>query len=585
MRDSFARALVGRTLAGRYELGEAIGAGGMSVVYRGQDRVLGRPIAVKVVSLPADSDEMRLNLRERFRREAASAARIAHHPNVVQVYDYGTDPELDLDFIVMELLRGRDLKQALALSAIPQAEALRIVREAARGLAAGHREGIVHRDVKPANVFLVGEGGVLDYVRILDFGIAKPMEPDDDALTLTTMGQLPHSPAYASPEQGSPDTQVTPASDVYQLGLIAYELLAGERPYTEAGRKRLHEGEAVPPAQTPRWAAVPAPLRAVIERALRHDPAARYPEAGAFADALADAEEAALRPADDDDRTMLATFTPAPTAAASATSPAPSAMDDAGRRDDAGDVTGLAPALMAAEPVSTEPVSLPPVPRQGRRMTPAVWGIPLVLLVLALAVWTARHRGGARADGAVAADTGALAGLHGTFLRLQGAASAALDSAGDTVAAAPPDTAPPPPPDTPRTPSPEAAAATATQQAVVDMHSAWSTGDLDRMMEHYASRVDYYGVENASRSFVRGKVRDTVRKYDRRIITIKRQATMLEGPARARVVVDKDWDFTGHGERWHGSMRQELTMRLEDGAWKIVGEKAVQIYEDKREKV
>jgi len=585
MRQAFERALVGRTLAGRYELGEAIGAGGMSVVYRGQDRVLGRPIAVKVVSLPADSDEMRLNLRERFRREAASAARIAHHPNVVQVYDYGTDPELDLDFIVMELLRGRDLKQALALGSIAQAEALRIVREAARGLAAGHREGIVHRDVKPANVFLVGEGGVLDYVRILDFGIAKPVEPDDDALTLTTIGQLPHSPAYASPEQGSPDTQVSPASDVYQLGLIAYELLAGERPYTEAGRKRLHQGEAVPPAQTPRWAAVPAPLREVIERALRHDPAARYPEAGAFADALADAEAAALRP-DDDDRTMLATFTAAPLVASAAASPShvSAVADDAGRTDDADDVTGLAPALVAAEPVSTEPVSLPPVPRQGRRMTPAVWGIPLVLLVLALAVWTARHRGGARAGAAVAADTGALAGLHGTFLRLQGAASAALDSApADT--AAPPDTAPAPPPDTPRAQSPEAAAATATQQAVVDMHSAWSTGDLDRMMEHYASRVDYYGVENASRSFVRGKVRDTVRKYDRRIITIKRQATMMDGPGRARVLVDKDWDFTGHGERWHGSMRQELTMRLEDGAWKVVGEKAVQIYEDKREKV
>ncbi len=582
MRQAFERALVGRTLAGRYELGEAIGAGGMSVVYRGQDRVLGRPIAVKVVSLPADSDEMRANLRERFRREAASAARIAHHPNVVQVYDYGTDPELDLDFIVMELLRGRDLKQALALGTIPLAEALRIVREAARGLAAGHREGIVHRDVKPANVFLVGEDGALDYVRVLDFGIAKPVEPDDDALTLTTAGQLPHSPAYASPEQGSPDTQVTPASDVYQLGLIAYELLAGERPYTEAGRKRIREGEAVPPAQTPRWTAVPTPLRAVVERALRHDPARRYPEAGAFADALADAEAAALHPGHDE-ATVLAAFTAAPAAAAASSAPTSEVGSDVDRVADADDATGLAPPLVAPEPVSTGPVSLPPVRRQGRRMTPAVWGIPLALLVLALAVWTARHRAAARTGGAFAADTGALASLHGTFLRLEGAASAALDSTPDTIAA-PPDTAPTPR-DTAPAPTPEAAAAAATQQTALDLHSAWSAGDLDRMMEHYASRVDYYGVENASRSFIRGKVRDTVRKYDRRIITIKRQATMMQGPATARVLVDKDWDFTGRTERWHGSMRQELMMRLEDGEWKVTSERAVQIYDDKHERV
>lgn len=588
MRDSFARALVGRTLAGRYELAEAIGAGGMSVVYRGMDRVLGRPIAVKVVALPADTDEMRANLRERFRREAASAARLAHHPNVVQVYDYGTDPELDLDFIVMELLRGRDLKQALARGAIDPAEALRIVREAARGLAAGHREGFVHRDVKPANIFLVGADGRLEYVRVLDFGIAKPVDPDDDSLTLTTAGQLPHSPAYASPEQTAPDTTVTPASDVYQLGLIAYELLAGARPYTEADRARIHAGEPVQPARPPRWTAVLAPVRAVIERALSHDPAARYPDAGAFADALADAEDATLA-ADDGDHTMLATYAAASAAIASeadaggAAGTAPSvadipALEAAATADDE---TGLAPvAPSIAEPVSSAPVSPPPVPRQRRGMSPAMWGIPLVLLVLAAAVWTARHRGGARATG-MAADTGAVAALNDTFLRLEGAASAALDAPADTVAAAPADTAKR---DTTPAPPPQVDAAAATQQVVVDLHSAWSAGDLDRMMEHYASRVDYYNVPNASRSFVRGKVRDTVRKYDRRVITIKRQATLMQGPGEARVLVDKDWDFTGRSEHWFGSMRQELTMRLQDGGWKIVGERAGQIYNDQHEK-
>jgi serine/threonine-protein kinase len=582
MTQPFARALVGRTLAGRYELGESIGAGGMSVVYRGQDNVLGRPVAVKVVALPADTDEMRDNLRERFRREAASAARIAHHPNVVQVYDYGTDPELDLDFIVMELLRGRDLKQALAQGALSQGEALRIVREAARGLSAGHREGIVHRDVKPANIFLVGMDGRLEYVRVLDFGIAKAVEGDDDQLTLTTHGQLPHSPAYASPEQTDPGTPVTPASDVFQLGLIAYELLAGQRPYTEADRKRIRAGEAVPPAQTPTWAAVPAPLRGVIERALSHDPAERYPDAGAFADALAHAEDAALsHHGGHDDHTLLATVAaaPVPVAAPPPSPPAPTVPADA-VEDDA---TGLA-AVASPEPVSSAPVSLPPVPREGRRMTPAMWGIPLVLLVLVLAVWTARNRGRARAGATVVADTGALASLHGTFLRLQGAASAALDSGpGDTAVAAAP--AASGPVDTSQIQSPQAALAATTQKAVLDLNAAWSVGDLDRMMEFYGRRVDYYGVENASRSFVRNRVRDTIRRYDRRQITIKRQATLMDGMETARVLVDKDWDFTSDDERWYGSMRVEVTMRLTDGEWRVVSERAVQIYNDKRERV
>ncbi|HEX9938163.1 MAG TPA: serine/threonine-protein kinase [Longimicrobium sp.] len=579
MTQPFARALVGRTLAGRYELGESIGAGGMSVVYRGHDNVLGRPVAVKVVALPADTDEMRDNLRERFRREAASAARIAHHPNVVQVYDYGTDPELDLDFIVMELLRGRDLKQALAQGALSRGEALRIVREAARGLSAGHREGIVHRDVKPANIFLVGVDGRLEYVRVLDFGIAKAVEGDDDQLTLTTHGQLPHSPAYASPEQTDPGTPITPASDVFQLGLIAYELLAGQRAYTEADRKRIRAGEAVPPAHTAAWAAVPAPLRAVIERALSHDPAGRYPDAGAFADALAHAEEASPLHHDvHDDHTLLATVAAAP--APVVAPPVPPAPPGEPAVDDA---AGLA-AVAAPEPVSSEPVSLPPVPRLGHRMTPAMWGIPLVLLVLVLAVWTSRNRGRARAGATVAADTGALSTLHGTFLRLQGAASSVLDSApGDTsVATAPPGSGPV---DTSQIQSPEAALAATTQKAVLDLNAAWSVGDLDRMMEFYGRRVDYYGVENASRSFVRNRVRDTIRRYDRRMITIKRQATLMDGLETARVLVDKDWDFTSDDERWYGSMRVEVTMRLTDGEWRVISERAVQIYNDKRERV
>lgn len=564
MRQPFERLLVGRRLAGRYELAEAIGAGGMSVVYRGTDLVLGRPVAVKVVGLPADSEEMRANLRERFRREAASAARIAHHPNVVQVYDYGTDAELDLDFIVMELLRGQDLKEALRRTSLPRDEAVRVLVEAARGLAAGHQEGIVHRDVKPANVFLVGEDGRTEYVRVLDFGIAKPVEPDDESLTLTGTGQLPHSPAYASPEQLDPDAPVSPASDVYALGLIAYELLTGARPYGDAERARIRGGEEVPPAASARWATLAAPLRTVVSRALRRDPAARYSDAGAFADALEAADGVdALAAAEgdatllDDDRTAMLH----PAAAPHPPSPATPVMALPG----------------PVEPVSAEPLAMPSVPMRGRRFAPAIWGIPLVLLLLAIAVWASRRNRAPQAGSIAAADTGAIAALHDKFLRLQGEVAAPGAERAPTVAVPEPAAATPE--------ERERAKAAAVQTAVLDLHSAWAAGDLDRVMSHYADRVDYYGVEGQPKSFVRADRARTVQRYPRREITIEGQATMFEEPDLARVMVTKSWNFEGSGERWTGRMRQELRMRNIDGTWLIVSEKTNRVYDQDRERI
>jgi serine/threonine protein kinase len=290
----------GELLGGRYELLEPIGHGGMSTVYRARDRTLDRPVAVKVVQHDPAAHGDPARLRERFRREAASAARIPPHPNVVQVYDYGTDPAGDRDYIVMELLHGRDLKAVLRERRPGTSEAVRVLLEAARGVAAGHRAGIVHRDVKPGNLLLTGEGPHAT-VRVLDFGIAKALEgePDED---LTLVGHVPHTPAYASPEQRAPGRALSPASDVYQLGLVAYELLAGERPFDRADRERIARGEVVPLPRRGDWERIPAPLRAVVERALRPDPADRYPDAAAFAEALAAAWE--------DDRTLVASGAP-----------------------------------------------------------------------------------------------------------------------------------------------------------------------------------------------------------------------------------------------------------------------------------
>ncbi|HYJ79934.1 MAG TPA: protein kinase [Longimicrobiaceae bacterium] len=562
MTHPFGRALVGRTLAGRYELEEVIGSGGMSVVFRGRDGTLGRAVAVKVVSLPADSDEARENLRERLRREAASAARIPPHPNVVQIFDYGTDAELDLDFIVMELLRGRDLKHALAEGPLPPGEALRVLREAAQGLAAGHRVGIVHRDVKPANVFLA-EDGEPGSVRLLDFGIAKPLE-DDGADTITTLGQLPHSPAYASPEQLDPEVPLAPASDVYQLGLIGYETLTGERPFSEQERVRIRGGEDVPLVATPRWSTVPAAVRAVIARALGRDPAHRYADAGEFGEALADAEDA-------EDGTVLQ-------------APAPS------------DHTMVMPAATAAAP------ALPPARSRvaagraaagiARRRSPALLAIPLVV-VAALALWAASQRGGEAESPAVVtpvpADTGDFAALEEEFLGLQGAASGALASGALTDSARAPLPSPVPPPAGDESlleaEGRERGEAAEVQRAVADANQAWVAGDLTRHVSHYADRVDYYSAEGVTRDFVRQDRAKDLAKYDEREITIRRQAVAFRPDGRAMDLVDKTWTFAGSGERWTGSMRVQLILEKRSGRWVIVSERSSNVDYSRKERI
>ena len=602
MRRGFEGLMVGRTLAGRYEVLEAIARGGMSVVFRGLDRTLGREVAVKVVSLAAGSDAALPNFRERFRREAASAARI-QHPNVVQIFDYGTDPELELDFIVMELLRGSDLKEAMREGPIAGPEALRILVDAARGVAAGHRAGIVHRDVKPANVFLGGERE-LHVVKILDFGIAKPLG-DDPELALTTIGSLPHSPAYASPEQLNPDQPVTAASDVYQLGLIGYEMLAGRRPYDEAERVRVRAGETVPLPVTDEWSATPAHIRAVIERALRNDAADRFPDAAAFAEALAGAHA--------DDATAFHAGPAVPVAAAPVAAEPVVVPDPDGTElvsATAGVPIAAPPAPAVPPPTAREaaqarmagiPVTPPSARRPAWPRTPVVWIVPLLLL-LAVAVWAAR-RGGDDADPAVAAapgaapreaalpaDTGSLAALDEEFVRMQGVVAREAASRPAPAPATQPggpgsqpgQAVPPvaiPPAGTPPVAAPPQAdvlaqARTEITAAVRDLNAAWVDGDISRHMAHYGSRVNYYNSERLPRAGVRRDRARDLRRYEQRRIAIHAVDVQFVEPDRARVLVDKEWVFGGDGRTRQGRGMQEYVFKRDedDGKWYVVSE-------------
>ena len=263
----------GRVLAGRYRLLEAIGGGGMATVHRARDEVLQRDVAVKLLR-PWLADDPAVE--ERFRREALQAAKL-NHPHIVSVLDLGRDG--DDDFLVMELVVGETLAQRSAREGpFPPAEAARIGAQLAAGLAHAHEHGLVHRDVKPANVVLDERGA-----RLTDFGIAKSVE---EAVHLTGTGLVMGTAGYLAPEQLS-HRPVDARADQFALGCVLFELLTGQPPYgtgtpVEVAARRF----GPPPRASAAAPGVPAPLDAIVMRAMAIDPADRYPDAAALAAAL-----------------------------------------------------------------------------------------------------------------------------------------------------------------------------------------------------------------------------------------------------------------------------------------------------------
>ena len=277
---------------GRYVLVEEIGRGSMGTVYRASDPLIERTVAVKTVQL-AKLDDGSLEPRMRFLREAKAAGRLSH-PGIVAVFDVG---ELeDAAFIVMEFVEGRSLKEVLESgNRVSLATAAEIVRQAADALAAAHRSGVIHRDIKPGNVMLTRAGTV----KITDFGIARI-----DQSQRTRTGVLVGSPGYMSPEQLS-GKQVDGRTDVFSLGSVLYELATGAGPF-DAERPedvlQLMTNIVSRPHQPPSRAnpEVPASIDAIVERALAKDPAKRYPTAAAMAVDLRAALARDLHPAAED---------------------------------------------------------------------------------------------------------------------------------------------------------------------------------------------------------------------------------------------------------------------------------------------
>ena len=251
---------IGTMIAGRYHIEEVIGEGGMATVYRATQMLTDRSCAIKVMSAAFAKEA---TVRERFRREAKNAQKLAH-PNIIEIFDQG-DTEDGTAYIAMELLKGKALSEVVAQGALDIHRALLIMVQVARGIARAHDLGVIHRDLKPENIFLGELDGGGDIVKLLDFGIA--LSKQDSRLTGT--GEIFGTPQYMAPERitsGDPG----PAADIYSLGILYYEMLTGKLPFDApdiATFFQMHLKQApVPPTK---WnPLIPLPLEALILRML-----------------------------------------------------------------------------------------------------------------------------------------------------------------------------------------------------------------------------------------------------------------------------------------------------------------------------
>lgn len=281
-------------LGGRYVLIERIAAGGMGEVWAATDQVLGRRVAVKILRKELADDP---NFRERFRAEARHAAGLSH-VGIAAVYDYddGTADLRAAPFLVMEYVPGEPLSSLISREGALEAEqTLDIIGQAAHALQAAHDGGVIHRDIKPGNLIVTPEGAV----KITDFGISRAT----NSAPLTLTGSIMGTAYYISPEQAS-GAAVTPASDVYSLGIVAYECLSGRRPFSgdTPVSVALAQVREEPPRLPP---TVPAPVAELVMRLLAKDPAERPASAGHVAgEAFALRASVAARAAAGDDQTV-----------------------------------------------------------------------------------------------------------------------------------------------------------------------------------------------------------------------------------------------------------------------------------------
>jgi len=288
LKDPF----VGQTLDEKYCVEERLGAGGMGAVYRARHLSMDRPVAIKVLHQRLVEDEA---ARMRFHMEARAAV-LLQHANAVSVTDFGQTSE-GCVYIVMELLEGRTLREILSREApIETARAVSIMLQVSDAVAAAHEAGIIHRDLKPSNILVTQSADQPAVVKVLDFGIAKlaadKFEDDDDATALAERSSVVGTPRYMAPEQSN-GFDLTPAADVYSLGVILYELLTGMAPFTGSTPAEISQKHTNDLPHSPREivAAIPEDVERVVLHALEKQSSDRPANAAEFRRELLEAAE------------------------------------------------------------------------------------------------------------------------------------------------------------------------------------------------------------------------------------------------------------------------------------------------------
>jgi eukaryotic-like serine/threonine-protein kinase len=344
----------GSLLQDRYRLERRLASGGMGSVYEGTDERLHRRVAVKLLR-----DELADDPRfvERFRREARAVASLSH-PNIASVYDFGEDA--GKPFMIMEFAAGRDLAQIIKTDApLPIERAVHIGEQLCEALEHAHAAGVIHRDVKPANV-IVDSG---DRVRVTDFGIARAAGDS----TLTATGSVLGTANYLSPEQAA-GRALTPASDLYSAGIVLYEMVTGTVPFSGESAIAVamrHMNEDVPSARQAN-PAVPFELDAVVRRAAARDPAARFHSAQQMADAL----RHSLQPTATGAPTLVAGAVPRPAAPTQSVWPVPGRRYDPRRVRRAVVLTLVVLALLVGGLLAFRLLTDEDAPAAGRRNPP-----------------------------------------------------------------------------------------------------------------------------------------------------------------------------------------------------------------------
>jgi serine/threonine-protein kinase len=277
---------------GQYRLKERIGAGGMGEVYLGEHRLLKRPCAIKVIRPEKAGDP---HVLARFEREVRSTAKLSHW-NTVEIFDYGRADDGTF-YYVMEYLPGHSLAQLVeGHGPLPTERAIHLLMQTCDALSEAHDHGLIHRDIKPGNIFAAHRGGVFDIAKLLDFGLAKPLTDTEEDSSLTAEGSITGSPLFMSPEQALADDQIDHRTDIYSLGAVAYYLLTGRPPFDEDKPLKVmiaHAHQDVEPPTT-HQPDLSDDIERIVMRCLAKDRNERFQSAEELRQALADCHEAGL---------------------------------------------------------------------------------------------------------------------------------------------------------------------------------------------------------------------------------------------------------------------------------------------------